>query len=484
MQNAIIGPMLEQTEPLSERELEILRLVATGAANKEIARLLAISPNTVKVHLRNIFAKIGVSTRTEATLYAIQIGLIKPGTAAPEDEREEQGEAEEAAASLARSDSVVPASTTDGEGSGPGGMFPVIQPYPETRRALHPWQIALIALAALLIIGSGAVSLRMLLAPTPLPVVTAAAPDLPAARWNTRKNLPSPRKGMGIAEYENRFYLIAGETVQGVDGSTLYYEPATDRWEQRTRKPTPVTDVQAALIGEKIYVPGGRLANGRTINLLEVYDPREDTWERKASLPVSISSYALASFEGRLYLFGGISESKYLSSVFIYHPEDDHWEEGSPMDSSRAYARAVTVTGKIQVLGGTDGKTALTTHQVYFPARDADGEPAWDTLAPLPEGRYAMGAGHLAGLVYIVGGLTGDLNSSQVAEGAFQYLTQTDAWDSLETPPIPVGSGPALISSGSYLYVFGGETTTGIAETSVSYQALYTIAVPQIRRDE
>ena len=61
---------MENTE-LSEREIEILKLVGQGKSNKEIAQDLFISVNTVKVHLANIFKKIGADSRLEATLFAI-----------------------------------------------------------------------------------------------------------------------------------------------------------------------------------------------------------------------------------------------------------------------------------------------------------------------------------------------------------------------------------------------------------------------------
>lgn len=61
---------------LSERELQILRLVAEGFSNRQIAGMLDISENTVKVHVRNIFSKIHVASRTEASMYAVRHGLL------------------------------------------------------------------------------------------------------------------------------------------------------------------------------------------------------------------------------------------------------------------------------------------------------------------------------------------------------------------------------------------------------------------------
>jgi DNA-binding NarL/FixJ family response regulator len=55
---------------LSEREQQVLRLVAEGLANKQIGRRLGISDSTVKVHLANVYRRIGVTDRTSAALWA------------------------------------------------------------------------------------------------------------------------------------------------------------------------------------------------------------------------------------------------------------------------------------------------------------------------------------------------------------------------------------------------------------------------------
>ncbi len=62
------------TEPLTERELEVLRLAARGRANKEIAQALAVSVRTVEAHLSHVFRKLEVGSRTEAVLHGLRQG--------------------------------------------------------------------------------------------------------------------------------------------------------------------------------------------------------------------------------------------------------------------------------------------------------------------------------------------------------------------------------------------------------------------------
>ncbi len=66
----------ESPEALTDRETDVLRLLAQGRSNKEIARELIIGEKTVKTHVSSILAKLNVPSRTQAALYAVRIGLV------------------------------------------------------------------------------------------------------------------------------------------------------------------------------------------------------------------------------------------------------------------------------------------------------------------------------------------------------------------------------------------------------------------------
>ena len=68
---------LEATEPLTEREIEVLELVVEGRSNQEIAQSLVISESTVKNHLRNILGKLHLRNRIQAAVYAVRQGLVE-----------------------------------------------------------------------------------------------------------------------------------------------------------------------------------------------------------------------------------------------------------------------------------------------------------------------------------------------------------------------------------------------------------------------
>jgi NarL family two-component system response regulator YdfI len=70
------SPLAELIEPLTLRESEVLQMLASGLANKEIATRLAISEHTVKFHVASILGKLGAASRTEAVTLGIRHGLV------------------------------------------------------------------------------------------------------------------------------------------------------------------------------------------------------------------------------------------------------------------------------------------------------------------------------------------------------------------------------------------------------------------------
>ena len=75
----MLAPAAATSRPgsLTERELEVLRLLASGRTNREIADVLVISVHTVARHVQNIFMKLGLSSRAAATAYAYEHDLVR-----------------------------------------------------------------------------------------------------------------------------------------------------------------------------------------------------------------------------------------------------------------------------------------------------------------------------------------------------------------------------------------------------------------------
>lgn len=73
----VVNAAVKQTLGISEREFEVLELLAAGRSNKEIASELNVSPNTVKTHVAKLYGKLEVTRRTEAIVRARELGMLR-----------------------------------------------------------------------------------------------------------------------------------------------------------------------------------------------------------------------------------------------------------------------------------------------------------------------------------------------------------------------------------------------------------------------
>ncbi len=428
---------------LTEREMEVLRLVATGATNQQIALDLFISANTVKVHLRNIFQKLGVESRTEATMYAVREGwVVLEGVPAAQE----------------------------GEGKEPA--------LPQER--ISRWQRAFFVVMAILI------SALVVIRPTGTAssngnspftdqgdAILGPASDLTSSRWESRAQMPTARARLAVVAYDGKIYAIGGDGKEGVCGTVEAYERGTDTWTRRTSKPVPVRNIGAAVLEDLIYVPGGYDALDRAVEVVEVYDPQADTWREVAALPNPLFAYAIAAVKGKLYLFGGSDGMRYLDSVLIYDPASDSWTAGSPMSTARGFCAAAVVGERVHVLGGYDGQSESALCEIYDPAKEGSGESPWTPMAPMRSGRGGIAAVAIDNYVYAIGGgWTKYLSYNE------RYDVNQDEWTEFESPLLGQWRtlGAAATDSGAetLIHVVGGWSARYLS-THYAYKAVFRI---------
>lgn len=437
---------------LSDREMEILQLVATGATNQQVARELVISVNTVKVHLRNIYGKLGVASRTEATMVAVREGWL---------------------------DLPHPAGGAEEEAGRPEVAPPVaLSPTPpDLGRWPHVAVFKRVILVVSMVLAVGALVLPLVLQGganngpgNPISeVFPTAAAGLPIDRWRTRAQMPTPRTGLAVVNYDGLIFAVGGVGDDGVTGKVEIYDPQADVWNAASAKPTPVGFVSAAVVGGKIYVPGGIGAEQQVQSVLEVYDPTQDTWEARTPLPEPLAAYGLAVLGDQIYLFGGLNGQGYIASVYRYDPGADRWEAMTPMAAARGFLAAVPLADRIYVVGGYDDVTEFNTCDAYDPATDT-----WIPQPPMALRRGGLAVVAVREQLYVIGGgMAGYLAFNE------RYDPRVEAWSPIGTPVKEQwqGLGAAFVSP--YIYALGGWSGEYLS-VNESYQALFQSLVPVV----
>lgn len=448
-------PNGQTTIELSKRELQVLEMVVTGASNQEIARKLVISVNTVKVHMRNIFEKLNVQSRTEATLKAIQEGLV---TVEPDAELAEN---DEAAIPLTKSFLI----------------------NPNAALVLTPWQHFYLLLAALLALAVALVPYipkESRKAAPVLPVIYAqptqppplAQPGSNANSWTTHTPMPTGRAGLALVTYNGQIFAIGGVRANNkATRSVEIFDPATNSWREGASALEAIANIAGAVLNDKIYVPGGCTNEGEAVDSMGIYDPQSDIWSQGPAMPAPRCGYGLAVFNNKLYLFGGWNGQTFEDTIFVFSPTANRWQKSAAkLPRPMGYMGAAALNEAIYVVGGYDGQQEFAQTYAFDPATGH-----WQEKSPLNEKRGGLGLVSSHNNLYAIGGgWKHPLNTSE------KYNPQTDSWESFETPFNSRWRNLGLAIIDTQIYAMGGwdGAEEKYIDSVVSYQFLYQIFLP------
>ncbi len=491
------NPLDESTtltqNPLSEREMDVAQLLATGATNAEIARDLTITANTVKVHLRNIYEKLEVNSRTEASMRLVERGWLSvPGVDAV-------GTTQPAnvPAALAAVRSV-----------------PAPPPLPELPVRPTAWQRALLlatlaTLLALLVVPALPRARTLALSPTdPLTALLTertrtitGAPQVDSeGRWAEITPLPSARTRAAATLSGETIYVIGGEGADGelLDSVAAYDLAGDGSWQRLAggALPLPLSNAAAASLGEALFVAGGTFVDGAEAGTEAgeeadadalgfsdtlwrlLPDRAGDGWATFATLPTGgLAGAALVADDEALYLIGGWDGQTMHDDVWRLASDDSaRWELVTQLDAGRAFLGAALVDGVLYVVGGHDGARPLATTAAYHLA-----ENRWQTLPALSTPRAGLG------LVYDVDGSTlwalgGGWSQPIETHEKLKISGEDEKWIGIPSPIEGPWYGLSAVSYEGRLHLIGGWSSDYL-DQHLQYQSSGRFYLPVISND-
>src|SRR6266581_3819389 len=242
--------------------------------------------------------------------------------------------------------------------------------------------------------------------------------------WSMGAAAPAPARAdaaYGDTTHGGFLYVIGGGN-SGVALSDLErYDPVLDAWTTLSPMNTARAGAAAAVIDDGIFVIGGRQSTGGPcsggpyLTTVEKYDIDTDTWSPVAPLPSARSDLAAVAHGGKIYVFGGCSDTGVTGEVDMYDPQTNTWTTGlMPMTTARASLVAGHSGDNVYAIGGTNGVSASNANEVYDVAHNS-----WSN-APMTTARQEAGVNSHGGRIYVVGGATPAYGASTDANEVFK----------------------------------------------------------------
>ncbi len=533
--------MTNEKPQLSEREIEILEHVAKGSTNQQIAYDLDISVHTVKVHLRNIFGKIGVSSRTEATVHAMQHGLVQVEHFAPSSPPSTRSGNEGTPPELVPEQPVegTPPEPEPVEGTPPEPEQSVEGTPPEPEQLVEgvedtsPTQKPELQASSEVTIYPNTTILNV------SPSEQRALPTPQRERVQSRPaaaTVITPNKPRPVPSNRHMHWLVgtlvAVIVVLGIALTYAMNQPSpapsqaatnvsltaaspipTSRWKTLSAMATlrNYFAVASYEYDGKLYVIGGENDTG-PVATVERYDPENDVWVLLNDKPTAVSQVHATTIGGIIYVPGGVGEKGTPLAVFeSYDPRNQKWHSLSDLPEPRSHYALASFEGNLYLFGGWDGHTYCDDVFIYDPA-----EESWSEGEPLPTPRRNAGVAVAEGRMYVIGGEDEDgglqvnerydPTSTQwqtvapipepignpAVEGitsmvfvldpqqqkAFQYKPSNDAWDSLDMPDtVAISSRISHIVPNLFVFGTAEDDTPSVVS---EYRVFYTTFLPHV----
>ncbi|HRK30364.1 MAG TPA: kelch repeat-containing protein [Tepidisphaeraceae bacterium] len=272
-------------------------------------------------------------------------------------------------------------------------------------------------------------------------------------------------------DYSNAFNSSATITIADNDTApTPTPNPAlgTLKWTTKANNPVARAEGFGAVFNGKFYTFGGYLnSQYRPSKVAHVYNPATNQWTQLNDAPLELTHAATAQDDRFMYVAGGYPpgaqgptgpQAFATNKAFVYDSSNDSWSTLPNLPQARGSGQMVLIGRTLHFFGGSD---AARKDKAEHWSLNLDNTAAgWATKASMPAARNHFGAVALDGLIYAVGGQTGQDASSVFKSDVFRYNPSTNTWTSVKSlTSARSHANASTIAHKGRIIIIGGEIT-------------------------